>query len=74
MPWTFKSKDFVDYYCKEEGDLEVRITKMIDFNKIAVFEGDKLIESKRMGKTTQLEKLFEAGNKMLIEVKMAVGQ
>lgn len=65
MPWTFKSKDFVDYYSKEDGDLEVRITKMIDFNKIAIFKDEELIESKRTGKKMTLEKLFEAGNKML---------
>lgn len=74
MPWTFKSKDYVDYYSKEDGELEVRITKMIDFNKIAVFKADNLIESKRTGKKMTLEKLFEAGNKMLSETKMTVGQ
>lgn len=69
MPWKFKNKNFVDYYCKEEGNLEARITKMSDFNKISIHKNNKLISSKKLAANNSLEFLFETGEKMLAQQK-----
>lgn len=69
MPWKFKNKNFVDYYSKEDGELEVRITKMSDFNKISIHKDNELISSKKLAARNSLEKLFETGEKMLAQQK-----
>ena len=69
MPWKFKNKNFVDYYCKEDGEFEARITKMSDFNKISIHKDNELISSKKSNARNSLEKLFEIGEKMLAQQK-----
>lgn len=69
MPWKFESKNFVDYYSKEDGELEARITKMSDFNKISIHKDNELISSKKLPSRNSLERLFETGEKMLAEAK-----
>jgi len=69
MPWEFKNKNFVDYYSKEDGELEARITKMSDFNKISIHKDDELVTSKKLAAKNSLELLFETGEKMLAEAK-----
>lgn len=69
MPWKFKNKNFVDYYSKEDGELEARITKMSDFNKISIHKDNQVITSKKLPARNSLENLFEAGEKMLAEAK-----
>ncbi|WP_407372357.1 hypothetical protein [Carnobacterium sp.] len=69
MPWKFKNKNFVDYYSKEEGNLEARITKMSDFNKVSIHKDNELVTSKKLAANNSLEFLFETGEKMLTEAK-----
>lgn len=69
MRWKFKNKNFVDYYSKEDGDFEARITKMSDFNKISIHKDNELISSKKLAAKNSLKFLFETGEKMLAEAK-----
>lgn len=69
MAWKFKNKNFIDYYSKEEGKLEARITKMSDFNKVSIHKDNELVTSKKIAAKNSLEFLFETGEKMLAEAK-----